>query len=321
MKPTGLGRGLSALLPEADRSSDAAPATLLTVPVKDIVPNPQQPRRDFHPDELAELAASIREKGVIQPLVVRRVGAEPKSEALVGRTAVRPTDQTTVHSVHSVHFVHPAFELIAGERRLRAAQMAGYTEVPVRVLEVDSDREMLELSLIENLQREDLNPVETALGYQRLAEEYHLTHEVIAGKVGKDRATVTNALRILTLPEPVVLAVRSGEISVGHAKVILSVQGAARQSALFKKIVQGKLSVRQSEEAAKLMAARLAEATQVVEQVPLTPSPQPRYTAHTERLRRKFGTGVKIVRKGKKGTIRIEFYSDDDLQRLIDLLG
>jgi len=288
MKPTGLGRGLSALMPDADskETSDA----LQIVPISSIHPNPQQPRRDFGQAELADLAASIREKGVIQPLVVRRL-------------------QST-----------SGFELIAGERRLRASQIAGYTELPVRILDVTADQEMLELSIIENLQREDLNAVDLARGYQRLHDEYKLTQEQVAVRVGKDRATVANSLRVLELPEGVLASLRTGEITLGHAKAILMLQGAARQSALWKKVVGGRLSVRQTEEAARAMQKSLAEAIAAPEQRPLSPG-IPLFVEYEGQLRQRFNAPVKIMKKGKKGSIRIEFHSDDELDRIMGLLG
>ena len=279
------------MLPEADTKDSRG--SLLIVAIKDIIPNPLQPRREFKPEELADLSASIREKGVIQPLIVRN-----SPDAVKGTIS---------------------YQLIAGERRLRAAQLAGFIELPVRVLEVANDQEMLELALIENLQREDLNPVELARGYQRLAEEYSLTQDQISARVGKNRATVANALRILDLPEPILLALRDGTITTGHAKAILMLQGAARQSALFKKVTAGKLSVRQTEEAARAMLQLAEEVAQPV--APLQDPPKPAYTDFTNRLRRKFGTQVKISKKGRRGTIRIEFYSEEDLERLVDLLG
>ncbi len=291
MKQTGLGRGLSALLPEAD--SKESQGALLIVPVKDIDSNPLQPRREFKAEELAELAASIREKGVIQPLVVRKVAPD------------------------KVGLGSPTYQLIAGERRLRAAQQAGFDELPVRVIEVGSDQEMLELALTENLQREDLNPVELARGYQRLAQDYSLTQEQISTRVGKNRATVANTLRVLELPESILASLRSGEVTMGHAKAILMLQGAARQSALFKRVVAGKLSVRQTEDAARGMLQSLEAVTQTV----AIEAPMAVYVEQTDRLRKKLGTQVKISKKGKRGTIRIEFYSDDDLERLVEMLG
>ncbi len=289
MKQTGLGRGLSALLPEAD--SKEAGGSLLIVSLKDIHPNPLQPRREFKAEELADLEASIREKGVIQPLIVRK-----GTNDLPG---------------------HSTYELIAGERRLRAAQQAGFDELPVRVIEVASDQEMLELALIENLQREDLNPVELARGYQRLAQDYNLTQEQISSKVGKNRATVANMLRVLDLPEPILSSLRVGEISVGHAKVILMLQGSARQSALFKKVVAGRLSVRQTEEVAKSMLELVDSSTSAF----AVEKPKVQYVDQSDKLRMKLGTQVKITKKGKRGAITIEFYSDEDLERLVELLN
>lgn len=289
LKQTGLGRGLSALLPEADSKDDQG--RLLAIPVADIHPNPLQPRRDFKPEELSDLADSIREKGIIQPLVVRRL----ESRKTPGGSQL--------------------YELIAGERRLRAAQIARFAEVPARIIEITDEQEMLELALIENLQREDLNPVELARGYQKLAEDFTLTQEQIAARVGKNRATVANTLRVLELPETILHAVRSGEISMGHAKAILMLQGAARQSALFKKIVSGRLSVRQTEETARMML-QLTE-TQAKDPVQV---PKPAFIEQTDRLRKRLGTQVKISKKGRRGTIKIEFYSDEDLERIMDVI-
>jgi ParB family chromosome partitioning protein len=287
VKSTGLGRGLSALLSDAETKESQG--RLLNVPIKDIDPNPHQPRRDFKPEDLAELAASIREKGVIQPLVVR------KSSSKSGR-----------------------YQLIAGERRLRAASLAGCSDVPVRVLDVPQDHDMLELALIENLQREDLNPVDLALGYLHLIETYSFTQEQVSERLGKNRATVANTLRVLELPENVLNALRSGEISLGHAKAILMLQGAARQSALYKKIVAAGLSVRASEEAAKAM---LPDQRESIEKEPPKQKISPIYEEFAGRLRGRLGTQVKIVTRGKKGSIRIEFYSEEDLERLMEMLG
>jgi len=288
MKPTGLGRGLSALMPDADIKD--ASSSLQIVAIKSIHPNPQQPRRDFGQEELDDLAASIREKGVIQPLIVRKL-------AVTGN-----------------------YELIAGERRLRAAQIAGYTELPVRILEVTDDQEMLELSIIENLQREDLNPVDLARGYYRLHCEYNLTQEQVAARVGKDRATVANTLRVLELPESVLNSLRIGDITLGHAKAILMLQGAARQSALWKKVTNGKLSVRQTEEAARAMQRSFTEATAEPEQRPLSPV-IPVFVEYEGKLRARFNAPVKITKKGRKGSIRIEFHSEEELDRIMELLG
>lgn len=282
MKSKGLGRGLSALLPEADE--EALSEGSLQVPVSDIKPNPHQPRRDFNEEDLAELAASIREKGVIQPLVV--------------------------------HHKAGAYELIAGERRLRAAQLAGLDRVPVRIVEPANEAELLEISLIENLQRNDLNPIELAEGYSKLQQQWKMTQEQVARRVGKERATVANILRLLDLPETIRNSLRKSEISTGHAKVILSIPGAARRSALWKRIVTEGLSVRQAEEIARTSTGRLQRASSRN-----GPAESPQIRDFTDRLRRSLGTKVRIIKRGKKGNIRIEFYSDEELERLIDLLS
>lgn len=274
----GLGRGLSALLPDADFPDTAE---LKLVPVEDISPNPQQPRRDFPPGELEGLAASVAEKGLIQPLVVRRT-----------RTG---------------------YELIAGERRLRAARMAGLKEVPCRILDVTSDADMLELSLVENLQREDLNPMELAEGYRRLATAFQLTQEQIARRVGKDRATVANTMRLLDLPEPVQQSLRRGEITAGHAKALLGLPGAARQSAAWKRVVGEGLSVRQTEELVRGYAKRTPSAPRAEEKS------LPRHLATlAERLRRALSTQVHIRPRGRGGVVQIEYYGEDDLARLVE---
>jgi len=281
LKTRGLGRGLSALLPDADLEEE--PAGLLEIPIRDIQPNPHQPRQEFDTGDLDDLAASIRAKGIIQPLVVRREGLK--------------------------------YILIAGERRLRAARQAGLKTVPVRLIDVDGDSDMVELSLIENLQRRDLNPVELAEGYRMLQQKWGLTQEIIAGRVGKDRATVANTLRLLELPEPILASIRKGEITMGHAKAILMIEGTARQSALWKKIVRLNLSVRQVEEAAR---ASSGKKKQDVKKTTVVRSPEIR--EYTDRLRRILGTQVRIEKKGAKGFIRIDYYSLEDLVRLVELL-
>jgi len=267
------------LLPDADKEHLTG---LLEIPIRDIKPNPYQPRREFNPGELDDLAASIKAKGIIQPLAVMRKGSK--------------------------------FLLIAGERRLRAAAKAGLKTVPVRLIEVDGDADMLELSLIENLQRQDLNPIELAEGYRNLKQKWGLTQEIIARRVGKDRATVANTLRLLDLPDQILNSLRKCEITVGHAKVILSLNGPARQSALWKKIVAEKLSVRQGEEIARLSSSdkKSHKQSKTVK--------QPVFQDYIDRVRCALGTQIHIGKRGKKGFIRIEFYSDEDLIRLIELL-
>lgn len=281
MKSKGLGRGLSALLPEA--SVDETPQRSLTnIPVSDIRPNPQQPRRDFSADDLASLSASIRQKGIIQPLIVRDAG--------------------------------DGYELVAGERRLRAAKEVGLDTVPVRVIDVSSDTDMLELSLVENLQRNDLNAIELAEGYRSLIVTWGLTQETAARRVGKERATVANYLRLLELPIQIQSSLRKGEISVGHAKALLSLKGVALQSALWKRILKDHLSVRQTEEAAKLVGVIRIKRPKSHQ------TASPFILECTDRIRNQLSTKVKIVRRGRKGSIRIDFYSDEDLERLVELL-
>jgi len=281
VKPKGLGRGLSALLPDITEISE--PVELLEIPIREIKPNPFQPRRDFTPEELNDLARSIEAKGVIQPLIVRQKGS--------------------------------GYELVAGERRLRAAKSAGLKSVPVRLVEIDTEADMLEMSLIENLQRQDLNPVELAEGYRRLQQQFDLTQETIAGRVGKERATVANTLRILELPEPILISLRKYEISMGHAKAILSLKGTARRSALWKRVVVERLSVRQTEEAVRISSDNRKQPRKSS----LTEQPL-HIRDFTDRLRRVLGTKIRIQLKGKKGFIRIEFYSSEDLERIVDML-
>lgn len=281
VKPKNLGRGLSALLPEAN---EVPAQSVLEASVGDIKPNPHQPRRDFDRTELTDLAASIREKGVIQPLVVRQNAG--------------------------------IYELVAGERRFRAAKMAGLERVPIRIIEVTDDADLLELSLIENLQRHDLNPIDLAEGYRKLHQRWGLTQEQIARRIGKERTTIANTIRLLDLPETIRESVRKREISPGHAKAILSIDSIARQSAVWKKVVSGNLSVRQTEELARAVTSesRRSNRTDAHSDTPLM-------REYTNRLRRSLGTQVKIVKRGRKGNIRIEFYSEDELLRLIELLS
>jgi ParB family chromosome partitioning protein len=275
-----LGKGLDALFPVAPPR--ATPAVRTTVLVSEITPNPVQPRRHFDEETLATLADSIARHGLLQPLVVRRTDA--------------------------------GYELIAGERRLRAASRAGLTEVPVVVRETAlADR--LELALIENLQRADLSPLEEAEAYRRLVDEHGLTQEEIARRVGKSRPAIANALRLLTLPDAVKTQVQSGELSAGHARAVLSVEGVDAQVLFAREISVQKLSKSNAE---GLAAARRSRVT------PLHKSPAPPADVHVqavaEELTRSLGTRVRIHKKARGGSIEIEFYSDGELDRLIDAL-
>jgi ParB family chromosome partitioning protein len=251
------------------------------VPLNRVQASPLQPRKDFPPETLRELADSIREQGIVQPLLVRER--------------------------------HGYFELIAGERRWRAAQLVELTEVPVIVREAD-DRTVLELALIENLQRENLNAVEEARGYAQLAEQFNLTQEQIAAKVGKSRTVVANATRLLKLPAPVLELVREGRLSVGHAKAILGLEDEKRRPLAAERVLKDGLNVRQTEGlVAKWQAAVAPPAI-------APPARDPHVARVEDKLREKFGTKVQLHYRQGKGAVEITFYNDTDLERIIQLL-
>lgn len=293
MKKKGLGRGLSALLdePAADITArDSAGAqqrpmggtTLLAV--AHIEPNPFQPRAHFSEEALSELAQSIRELGVIQPVTVRRMG-------------------------------YDRYQLISGERRFRASQLAGLTEVPAYV-RVANDEAMLEMALVENIQREELDPIEVAVSFQRLIDEVSLTQERLSEKVGKDRATVSNYLRLLKLQPEVQMGLRNRSIGMGHARALITITDPARQVALFHKIVESQLSVRQVEDLAR-------ELTPVPGIARTAGAPKPRLDkALSQRLSERLlvKTTVKQDSSGK-GTIEISFKSKEELERLLATIG
>lgn len=283
LKRRPLGRGLGALIPEGPAH---APPTERRVPVADIRPNPRQPRRFFDEERIADLAESIRQQGVLQPLVVRKL--------------------------------EQGYELIIGERRLRAAQRAGLDRVPVVVKEV-SDTDSLEMALIENIQREELTPIEEALAYRQLIEEFHLTQEEVATRVGKSRPVVTNLLRVLTLPEEIQQAIERGRVSIGHARVLLSLATAERQIEVARRIEQEGLSVRQTESlAAPLQAAAKMSLRQPNGE---TPARADLYVkALEEELTRALGTKVHLYPRKKGGKIEIEYYSNEQLDGLIGRL-
>ena len=277
-----LGRGLEALIPAMD-SDDSAPAEAIrAIEISRISPNPLQPRFDFDPASLAELKQSISSNGLITPITVRPFGK--------------------------------GFQLIAGERRLRAVQELGYHAIPAYVLEVTDEPRMLELALIENVQRENLNPIEEAQGYQRLIEECRLTQEEVARKVGRDRTTIANALRLLKLAGPIQESLRKGELSAGHARALLGLPDAASQTSVWKKILKQQLSVRQVEKLAQQGTRGKKKAKKREAEV-----------AHDIReaessLQRLFATKVRIQRRGAGGVVEVEFYSADDLERILELM-
>jgi ParB family chromosome partitioning protein len=277
MKRKALGKGLSALLPDPESSPAGEEATLHVSPER-LEPNPFQPRTVMEPTRLEELASSIRESGMIQPLLVRRAG---------GR-----------------------YQIIAGERRWRAAQQLGLATVPVVVRDVPDDR-LLELALVENIQREELSALEEAQAFQRLHDEFRLTQEEVARKVGRDRSTVANTLRLLRLPPEVKELIAAGRLDAGHGRALLALERTEDQLALGREAARKALSVREVER-----------------RVALQRSPRPRRPGHRdpntraaeERLRAALGTRVQIVRRGKSGTLRVAFTTEAELQRLYEML-
>jgi ParB family chromosome partitioning protein len=257
---------------------------VVEIPVEEIRPNPYQPRQSMDDTALHELAESIREHGVLQPVVVRRAGA--------------------------------AYELIAGERRYRASQLAGLTRVPACVRNY-SDQQALELALVENLQREDINPMEAARAYRRLADEFLLTQEEIATKVGKSRSAISNALRLLQLPPKVQRSLEMGEITEGHARALLSAEPGQREP-LLDQLRQQRTTVREVEQQAKA-AAPDREVNSPRVRKPQTADAN--LGAIEAQLRQRLGTKVQIQRKGSRGSINIEFYSEEDLERVVAALG
>jgi len=276
----GLGRGLGALLMDVPaETGEKSPYQLL--PIYKIEPNPDQPRQDFDEEALQNLSESIAVHGVIQPLTVRETG-------------------------------NGYYQIIAGERRWRAARMANLTEVPAVIIDAD-DKKATELALIENLQRENLNPVEEALGYQSLIEGFGLTQEEAAQQVGKSRPAVTNSLRLLSLCPEVLVKLRSGELTAGHARAILTVKDEKKQAEAAQKIAALGLSVRQAELLCKNMSAQPKEKPPVVFQVD--------YVSECEKkLSKQLGRKVKIVSGKRRGKFELEFYGPEDLEVLLDAL-
>ncbi len=289
--------GNSALTPPAASPSPATPVPTTAapdnrdrvqrVPLNKVRPSALQPRKEFAADSLQELADSIREQGIVQPLIVRERGG--------------------------------FFELIAGERRWRAAQLLNLAEVPVITREAD-DRALLELALIENLQRENLNPLEEALGYTQLGEQFQLTQEEIAVKVGKSRAAVANATRLLKLPGAVQSYLREGRVSVGHAKVILGLTDEKLQIIATERVIKDGLNVRQTEGLIAKLQMRGAKTTGDLPKQAVVPVSS-NITRLEDKMREKFGTKVHLKYAQGKGAVEISFFSDDELQRVLEILG
>ena len=277
----GLGKGLGALMGDFTAETPAAKSPYQMLPIHKVEPNPNQPRQDFDPEELQSLADSIATHGVVQPLTVREISGG-------------------------------YYQIIAGERRWRAARIAELKEIPAVIIEAD-DKKVMELALIENLQRQDLNPVEEALGYQSLMQDYGLTQEDAAKQVGKSRPAVANALRLLNLPDKVLEMLRKGELTAGHARAVLSLKTQKMQEQAAQKIAALGLSVRQAELLCKNMAKEPAPIKE--------PTLAVNYVAECEKsLSKHLGRGVKIVNGKRKGRFELEFYGEEDLQVLLDAL-
>jgi ParB family chromosome partitioning protein len=276
----GLGRGLDALIPAGSELAAASGVAMLAVSA--IGRNPRQPRARLDPTELDELATSIREHGVIQPLIVAQTSFPGQ------------------------------YTLIAGERRLEAAKLAGLAAVPAIVREA-SEQQLLEVALVENIQRADLGPLETAQAYRHLADDFGLSHEAIAAKVGKKRVTVTNTLRLLKLPQRILEALAAGEITEGHARALLTLPTAPGQLAAFATIVRNGLNVRQTEELIRRLQGQPGE------RAPRTPR-QPELDDLTTRLRERLGTKVSLRRGRRGGTITLHFYSDEELNAITEAI-
>ena len=281
----GLGRGLGALLGDAALQTQEGGSVLL--PIAQVEPGLKQPRKRFDEETLTDLAESIRLHGILQPLTVRRLASG-------------------------------YYQIIAGERRWRAAKQAGLIEVPAIIVEAD-DRKVMELGLIENLQREDLNPMEEAMGYQALIEEYGLTQEEAARRVGKSRPAVANALRLMALPDAIRALVEEGKLSAGHARALLSVPDSTSQKKLAQKVVAEGLSVRQTEALAKRLSREQQELDECGGEKPVDPMKLYRDAAAKE-LSTHWGRKVSITMGPKKGRLEFEFYNDEDLTLLLDQL-
>lgn len=273
-----LGKGLGALIAEKPSAEIERKRAFLVCGIEEIQPNPFQPRKDFNDAQIQELAESIQQKGILQPLVVRRKGN--------------------------------GYELIAGERRWRAAQKAGLREVPIIIKDV-SETELLELSLIENIQRENLNPIEEAEAFRKLVEHFQLTQEEISKRVGKDRTTITNALRLLRLPPDIKQSLAEGKISVGHARAFLSLESFEKQRVAFKQVLAASLSVRQTERLVRRLSRKTAERIS-------TKSSE--WESLIEELQQALGTRVRIKGRRNRGRIEIDYYSREELERLLGLL-
>lgn len=291
-KQFGLGRGLSSLIPgeilsneEKDKLHTHLSEIFQEIEISKIQFNPYQPRSQFEDKNIEELSESIKVNGVIQPITLRKLGNN--------------------------------YQLISGERRIRAALKAGLTRIPAFIINVDEDYKMLEIAIIENIQREDLNPIDLANGLKKLSEEFNLTQEEIAKRVGKDRSTITNFIRLLKLPVSVQDSLRNGEISIGHAKVLLSLGDSELIKRIWKKIITENLSVRATE---KLVSNFLNNLKNIKGTYQKVKQPDSNIVHYEKEISQILGTKVKIMNKHNKGKIVIEFYSLEELERIIETL-
>ncbi len=291
-----MGRGLDAILLDHSRDSQpienhpAAPNTVFEIPIANIESNPFQPRTEFDQQALLELSESIKAQGIIQPITVRQMGG--------GR-----------------------YQLIAGERRLKASQLAGLTTIPAYV-RTANDQQMLEMALIENIQREDLNPIEIAMSYQRLIAECNLIQDQLGERVGKNRATIANYIRLLKLPPEIQIALKTKKISMGHARALLALDSVEMQLFVFNKILNEDLSVRKVEELTRTLSApKISENTQIKTDLPKKPDLSHEIKHLQNRLSSYFSTKVKINSTGEdKGEIIIPFHNTEDLNRILELI-
>ncbi len=272
----GLGKGLGALIPGADLTR----TSVQELPLADLELNPFQPRKHFNQTALEELASTIRDHGILAPVVVRRAG--------------------------------DGFQIIAGERRIRAARLAGLTHVPAVVREA-SDAQALQMALVENLQREDLNPLEAAEAYQKLVDEFGLTQEELAGRLGRDRSSVANSLRLLRLPKRIRDDVADGTLTEGHARALLGLEKLADQLKARDEVVKRGLNVRGAEALVRRLRGRATKSAR-------RPSQDPNLSALEDQLRTALGARVRIVTDGKGGTLQISYFSRDDLTRIVDII-
>jgi ParB family chromosome partitioning protein len=277
-----LGKGLGALIPETKRGAEDSESKVVEIIIDEIAANPYQPRSKMNDGSLEDLKESISEKGVLQPVIVRRRSG--------------------------------GYELVAGERRLRAAKLANLQSIPAVVKSV-SDSEALEIALVENLQREDLNPIDEARGYRELINRFNLTQEQLAQKLARDRSTIANTLRLLNLPKQVKVALEEGKITMGHARALLGLEDGRQIEGVFRTLLHRGLSVRQVE---ALVRRKIRAQTRRTRSAP---SVDPEIGRIEEELMRKLGTRVRVSARGGHGKIEIEFYSNDDLTRILEVIG